>query len=92
LDEFFSTAQLAGTEFAAERQNVKIVTNDYTKSLAEEEEASKAKMEGNWQFLKIPRRPKWKRGVTTAEELDQKERENFLQWRRELARSSFCRL
>jgi len=54
-------------------------------SLAEEEEASKSKMEANRQFLKIPRRPKWKRGVTTAEELDQNERETFLEWRRNLA-------
>uniref|UniRef100_A0A2S2NMX6 Large subunit GTPase 1 n=1 Tax=Schizaphis graminum TaxID=13262 RepID=A0A2S2NMX6_SCHGA len=35
-------------------------------------------------FIKIPRRPEWD-DKTTAEDLESKERQNFLEWRRKLA-------
>ncbi|KAF7546570.1 hypothetical protein G7046_g9260 [Stylonectria norvegica] len=88
LDEFLSTAELAGTDFTAEKMNnVKIIHTDqrnpYLLSFNEEKE-----MLGKHRLhrgrLTVPRRPKWD-STTTPEELDQKEREAFLGWRRGLA-------
>lgn len=59
LDEFLSIAQLAGTEFTAERLNVKLVSDssNYTglPSETQREEARRAEEE-NKQYLSIPRR------------------------------------
>lgn len=58
LDEFLSTAELAGVEFKAEKLNVKLVdTSTYTGLPTEQEraEARKAEKE-NFQYLSIPRR------------------------------------
>ena len=38
----------------------------------------------DFQHLKIPRKPAWSRSMT-PEEVDKREREAFLQWRREIA-------
>ncbi|XP_026465202.1 large subunit GTPase 1 homolog, partial [Ctenocephalides felis] len=87
FQEFLSTAELAGTEFQAEKLNIKFVNpkvlnvgllvgSDKTRALEEQEK--------NRQFLRIPRRPKWS-SETSAEELQQNEREEFLKWRRDLA-------
>ena len=88
LDEFLSTAELAGTDFTAEKMsNVKIIhtdqSNPYLLSKAEEKEKL-AKHEKNRQRLTVPRRPQWGES-TTPKELDEMERENLLQWRRGLA-------
>ncbi|KAF4549395.1 50S ribosome-binding GTPase-like protein 3 [Elsinoe fawcettii] len=88
LDEFLSTAELAGTDFTAEKMNnVKIIHRDqrnpYLLSAAEERAVvrKQEKMKGR---LTIPRRPGWD-NTTTREELDRKERESLLEWRRGLA-------
>ena len=88
LDEFLSTAELAGTDFAAEKMNnVKIIHTDqrnpYLLSAAEERSAVKKQM-AKKNRLTVPRRPKWDE-TTTPHELDQKERASFLDWRRGLA-------
>ncbi|KAL0951443.1 hypothetical protein HGRIS_008132 [Hohenbuehelia grisea] len=89
LDEFFSTAQLAGTEFTAERKNVKIIQtsgssqNPYLLS-EQEEKKTLQKHDANKNRLRVPRRPAWKRGMTTAE-LERQEKDAFLDWRRGLA-------
>ncbi|GAM86795.1 hypothetical protein ANO11243_048150 [Dothideomycetidae sp. 11243] len=88
LDEFLSTAELAGTDFTAEKMNnVKIIHKDqknpYLLSAAEER-AVVRKHDKNRDRLTVPRRPKWDKS-TTREELDTMERESFLQWRRGLA-------
>lgn len=85
LDEFLATAELAGTEFAAEKLNVTIITPETHSGLlsAEEESKVKATQEENKCFLRIPRRPFWDE-TTSADELDLKERESFLEWRRSL--------
>ena len=88
LDEFLSTAELAGTDFTAEKMsNVKIIhtdqSNPYLLSKAEEREKV-AKHEKNRQRLTVPRRPQWEES-TTPKELDEMERESLLQWRRGLA-------
>uniref|UniRef100_A0A8C9VV47 Large subunit GTPase 1 homolog n=1 Tax=Scleropages formosus TaxID=113540 RepID=A0A8C9VV47_SCLFO len=87
LDEFLSTAALAGTEFAAEKLNIKFVAAEARAGLlsAEEKERLQNLHEENKRFLRIPRRPHWDDG-TTPEALQQAERDTFLTWRRELAR------
>lgn len=88
LDEFLSTAELAGTDFTAEKMNnVKIIHTDqknpYLLSANEERAVgSKHKMHRN--RLTVPRRPQWD-STTTPQELDVKERDAFLNWRRGLA-------
>ncbi|XP_020386560.2 large subunit GTPase 1 homolog [Rhincodon typus] len=87
LDEFLATAELAGTEFVAEKLNVKIISAEDRTGLLTTEESKKIKklQEENKQFLCIPRRPYWDEN-TAAEQLQQSERESFLEWRRQLAR------
>lgn len=88
LDEFLSTAELAGTDFTAEKiNNVKIIHKDqknpYLLSAAEER-ATMRKHKENKQRLTVPRRPPWDEN-TTPQELDTREKESLLQWRRGLA-------
>ena len=88
LDEFLSTAELAGTDFTAEKMNnVKIIHTDqknpFLLSAAEERSAIKKQM-ANRNRLTVPRRPAWDES-TTPQELDQKERASLLEWRRGLA-------
>jgi large subunit GTPase 1 len=88
LDEFLSTAELAGTDFTAEKiNNVKIIHKDqknpYLLSAAEER-ATVRKHKENRNRLTVPRRPKWDK-TTTPQQLDVAEREMVLQWRRGLA-------
>lgn len=88
LDEFLSTAELAGTDFTAEKlNNVKIIHTDqknpYLLSAAEERSAIR-KQAANRKRLTVPRRPHWDES-TTPQELDTKERASLLDWRRGLA-------
>lgn len=88
LDEFLSTAELAGTDFTAEKMNnVKIIHRDqknpYLLSAAEER-ATVRKQRENKKRLTVPRRPPWDQ-KTTAEQLDSREKESLMQWRRGLA-------
>jgi large subunit GTPase 1 len=88
LDEFLSTAELAGTDFTAEKMNnVKIIHTDqknpYLLSAAEER-AAVGKQKAHKDRLTVPRRPKWD-SSTTPEELDRMERDSLLEWRRGLA-------
>ncbi|TKA31027.1 hypothetical protein B0A50_01995 [Salinomyces thailandicus] len=88
LDEFLSTAELAGTDFTAEKMNnVKIIHTDqknpYLLSAAEERGVVK-KQNSKRARLTVPRRPPWD-ASTTAQELDTRERQSLLDWRRGLA-------
>ncbi|BGO98802.1 hypothetical protein NBRC10513v2_003198 [Rhodotorula toruloides] len=92
LDEFLSTAQLAETDFSAERQNIKVVSdpslnaashNPYLLTPQQEAEL-RTKQNENQQRLQVPRRPPWTRQMTTVE-LERQERDAFLEWRRGLA-------
>ncbi|XP_037381206.1 large subunit GTPase 1 homolog [Talpa occidentalis] len=87
LDDFLATAELAGTEFVAEKLNIKFVLPEARTGLLSFEESQRIKKlhEENRQFLCIPRRPKWDR-TTSPEELKQAEKDNFLEWRRQLVR------
>lgn len=88
LDEFLSTAELAGTDFTAEKMNnVKIIHQDQKNPYllsATEERAAVRKHRENKKRLTVPRRPPWDE-KTTAQELDVREKEALLQWRRGLA-------
>lgn len=88
LDEFLSTAELAGTDFTAEKMNnVKIIHTDqknpYLLSAAEER-AAVGKQKTYQDRLTVPRRPHWDTS-TTPDQLDRMERESLLEWRRGLA-------
>ncbi|XKL67927.1 hypothetical protein PGB90_003418 [Kerria lacca] len=86
LKEFLSTAELAGTEFTAEKLNVTFINPRSGVGLltSDQEREVKKSQEKYKNFLKIPRRPKWNLNMT-AEELQSREREEFLSWRRNLA-------
>lgn len=86
FQEFLSTAQLAGTEFQAEKLNITFVNPKVGVGLLTKEEYKKYEQnkEEKKELLKIPRRPKWNEGMT-PEELQQTERDAFLEWRRNLA-------
>ena len=88
LDEFLSTAELAGTDFTAEKMNnIKIIQtgqrNPYLLSAMEEISAAK-KHASKRNRLTVPRRPQWDE-TTTPDELDRRERASLLEWRRGLA-------
>ncbi|KAI0271431.1 P-loop containing nucleoside triphosphate hydrolase protein [Gloeopeniophorella convolvens] len=90
LDEFLNTAQLAGTEFTAERRNVKIIQasasvthNPYLLS-EQEEKSTLQKHRENRKRLRVPRRPPWTKSMSTAQ-LERQEKDAFLEWRRDLA-------
>ncbi len=88
LDAFLTSAELAGTDFTAERLNITVVSSpSSTKNpflLTKEEEKEKLKLHAiHKEALTIPRRPSWDSN-TTAQELQKKERESFLDWRRGL--------
>ncbi|KAI5303708.1 hypothetical protein KEM55_000402, partial [Ascosphaera atra] len=88
LDEFLSTAELAGTDFTAEKMNnVKIIHTDqknpYLLSAAEER-STLQKQKRNRNRLTVPRRPKWDH-TTTRQQLDLMERQGLLEWRRGIA-------
>ena len=95
LDEFLNTAQLADTDFTAEKHSsVKIIrinnqavdTGNYNPYLlTSDEEAKKFKLQKEHiKDLIVPRRPKWDEN-TTKYELERLESDAFLDWRKKLA-------
>lgn len=95
LDEFLNTAQLADTDFTAEKHaSVKIIrvnnqaidTGNYNPYLlTSDEEAKKFLVQKEHiKDLIVPRRPKWDE-TTTKYELERLESDAFLEWRRNLA-------
>lgn len=88
LDEFLSTAELAGTDFTAEKlNNVKIIHRDQNNPFllsTAEERAKLRKQEKNRNRLRVPRRPAWDEH-TTKVVLEEQERQALVQWRRGLA-------
>lgn len=88
MDEFLSTAELAGTDFTAEKMNsVKIIHTDQRNPYllsATEERGVRRKHAQNKGKLTVPRRPKWNEN-TSPRELDELERASLLEWRRGLA-------
>lgn len=93
LDEFLNTAQLAETDFTAERNsNITLLKPSNTASsnpyllTAAEEKAVRTRHRENAKKLRVPRRPGWTRNMD-REVLEKNERVSFLEWRRSLAES-----
>ncbi|VEN51858.1 unnamed protein product [Callosobruchus maculatus] len=86
FQEFLSTAELAGTEFEAEKLHIKCIQPNTRVGLLTKEKYAAVKLDHDKykDALKIPRRPKWS-NTTTPEELDRNEKKHFLEWRRSLA-------
>ncbi|EPS42601.1 hypothetical protein H072_3399 [Dactylellina haptotyla CBS 200.50] len=87
LDEFLATAELADTDFTAEKMNIKIIHNDQINPYllsADEEKSKLNKHKANAGKLTVPRRPDWDESTTPAE-LERAEKDSFLDWRRGLA-------
>ncbi|CAF0997542.1 unnamed protein product [Adineta steineri] len=86
LDDFLSTAQLAGTDFAAERLNVTFIPAVAKVGIltSEDKERIKEVQKLHVDKLGIPRRPAWTSNMS-AEQIDLQERTSFLDWRRRLA-------
>jgi len=78
-EEFIATATLSQKDFAAERLNSKFVVLSAGGGNVEDVMTAADK-----KLVVVPRRPKWTKDMT-AEELDELEREAFLQWRRSMA-------
>lgn len=86
FQEFLRTAELAGTEFQAEKLNITYVnpkSNVGLLSGAERAAVEKQHIDKK-DLLKIPRRPKWSEDMTAAD-LQAQENLSFLEWRRGLA-------
>lgn len=86
FQEFLRTAELAGTEFQAEKLNIQFINplgNVGVLSKSEREAAERKHIDKK-NLLKIPRRPKWT-AETTADDLHMQENQSFLEWRRGLA-------
>lgn len=88
LDEFLNTAELANADFEAEKLNLNFATPKANAGLFSQAQANVIKATQT-KFkdicLRIPRRPVWKNTEMDAAELQRKEREAFLDWRRNLA-------
>lgn len=86
FQEFLRKAELAGTEFQAEKLNIQFVSSKSKAGLLSDTEKSAVKklIDDNQNMLRIPRRPKWTKD-TSADELRANENQSFLEWRRDLA-------
>ncbi|KAG0042210.1 hypothetical protein BGZ83_000772 [Gryganskiella cystojenkinii] len=87
LESFLSTAELAGTEFTAEKLNIKVISNQYENPFMLSADKEKETLQKHKEFkseLTVPRRPHWDEN-TTGPELQRMERTSFLDWRRDLA-------
>eukprot|EP00735_Rhodelphis_limneticus_P000935 TRINITY_DN11470_c0_g1::TRINITY_DN11470_c0_g1_i1::g.10864::m.10864 TRINITY_DN11470_c0_g1::TRINITY_DN11470_c0_g1_i1::g.10864 ORF type:complete len:661 (+),score=158.79,sp/Q6NY89/LSG1_DANRE/44.43/3e-146,MMR_HSR1/PF01926.18/2.8e+02,MMR_HSR1/PF01926.18/56,MMR_HSR1/PF01926.18/2.7e-13,FeoB_N/PF02421.13/41,FeoB_N/PF02421.13/0.0001,DUF258/PF03193.11/0.0018,Sporozoite_P67/PF05642.6/0.0021,CDC45/PF02724.9/0.0046,Miro/PF08477.8/2.6e+02,Miro/PF08477.8/8.8e+03,Miro/PF08477.8/1.8,Vfa1/PF08432.5/5.8,DUF4611/PF len=89
LDEFLEITDLAGTDFHAEKESAFVVDISSKtvlhRSIEDLSEAELQKLKDKEaERLRIPRRPAWDQ-KTSPEELERKEREGFLDWRRTLA-------
>jgi len=88
LDEMMAMAELAGRTFTAERRSATFVVSlggeNAEKERREREAGRRAAQEAAAGRLTVPRRPPWKTEMM-PEELDKRERESFLLWRRDLA-------
>ncbi|XP_036339361.1 large subunit GTPase 1 homolog [Rhagoletis pomonella] len=84
--DFLRTAELAGTEFQAEKLNITFINPKSGVGLLSktQQKQIEEKHIEHRNMLTVPRRPKWT-AETTAEELQRAENESFLEWRRSLA-------
>lgn len=95
LDDFLIEAEMAELEFASERGNV-VATDTTARNVVELggirgdagvilRENDGVNQNDSFRELSVPRRPAWDE-KTTATELDKREKDVFLEWRRAIAR------
>lgn len=84
LEDFLETAVLSGRQFVAEKENVMVIEAGGRPVLIEEQGASHEIGELDFTQVKVPRRPKWDASTSPAE-LNAREKQSFLDWRRDLA-------
>lgn len=86
FQDFLRTAELAGTEFQAEKLNLQFMTPRANAGVLSDNQTREMREKhiANKDLLKIPRRPKWDK-ETSGEELQKAENEAFLEWRRGLS-------
>lgn len=90
LDDFLIQAEMADREFVSEKEQMVVL--DATAQAAGVGDGSGVIINGNertnsnfaFKELSVPRRPAWDE-TTTAAELDQREKDAFLDWRRAIA-------
>jgi len=90
LDDFLIQAEMANREFASEKEQVVVL--DATAQAATDGNTTAITLQGRgpvashfaFQELSVPRRPAWDE-TTSAAELDKREKEAFLEWRRAIA-------
>ncbi|CAF0762594.1 unnamed protein product [Brachionus calyciflorus] len=87
LDDFLTTAELAGKDFESERLNIKFITPNSKTGVLSTEEKNKVKevQQKHADLLRIPRRPHWKGTDIDGKTLQLQERQSFLEWRRRFA-------
>ncbi|KAL3942437.1 MAG: hypothetical protein SGBAC_003360 [Bacillariaceae sp.] len=93
LDDFLIQAEMANRDFVSEKERF-VVLDSTTQAQEYEEDRPQGiswddqpKIKANtfaFQELSVPRRPAWDE-TTTAQELDTREKEAFLEWRRAIA-------
>ncbi|CAL8079440.1 unnamed protein product [Calicophoron daubneyi] len=85
--EFFNIAELANSDFTAKKKTFRFLTTGELSGLPVAEATVNAiKAEETYKsLLRIPRRPKWTQKMS-ADELNSLEKEEFLKWRRSLAK------
>lgn len=91
IDDFLQQADLANREFHSEREGL-VVLDATGQALQQQRQSSvqwadqqqKKKAGFHFKELSVPRRPKWDE-TTTPKELETKERETFVEWRRGIA-------
>lgn len=86
FQDFLRKAELAGTEFQAEKLNIKFVNPKSNVGILSDTEMKDMEklITDHKDMLKIPRRPQWTK-ETTPEELNANESKSFLEWRRDLS-------
>ncbi|EQC40695.1 hypothetical protein SDRG_01770 [Saprolegnia diclina VS20] len=82
LDDFLANATMANREFVAEKERVMVLEANGLATFAKVDLDKVPEMD--FSEMKIPRRPSWD-AKTTAAELNMRERESFLNWRRDIA-------
>jgi large subunit GTPase 1 len=93
LDDFLIQAEMANREFISEKEQVVVLDSTAQAAGAldmidEQQNGTASNASAShfaFQELSVPRRPAWDE-TTTPEELDKREKESFLEWRRAIAK------
>ncbi|CAJ1930496.1 unnamed protein product [Cylindrotheca closterium] len=93
LDDFLIQAEMANRDFVSEKERFVVLDSttqaheyeeERVESVSWDDRAIKGANTFAFQELSVPRRPAWDE-TTTAQELDAREKEAFLEWRRAIA-------